>query len=95
MTVLLDNWKIALSIAVVGRTFEPADLVIFSVKFTIGSAGPEGQGSIVGGFRVSVPSQVHTAPTGACVKVHLGTTLCLLPSAHGFSHASAFAQQLL
>ena len=46
MTVLLDNWNIALSFAVVGRTFKPADLVNLSVKFTIGSAGTEGQGSI-------------------------------------------------
>lgn len=46
VTVLLDNWKIALSFAVVGRTFKPADLVNLSAKFTVGSAGTEGQGSL-------------------------------------------------
>lgn len=48
VTVLLDNWKIALSFAVFGRTLKPAQLVNLSVKFTPGSAGTEGWGSIAG-----------------------------------------------
>lgn len=95
VTVLLDNWKIALSFAVVGRTFKPADLVNLSAKFTVGSAGTEGQGSIARVSECPFIFRCTQHPQGHVLRCILHYFVPSPLSAHSSSQASAFAQQVL